>query len=141
VNALRALINRKESKMNIANIAIVYIMISVVGGAVGQVMLKKGMGSMGPLTLTANQFGSILWRMATNPYVVLGLGIYALGTLFWLLALSREELSFAYPFASLSYILMLIASWQLFRENISVLRLAGTLVICVGVAMTALSRR
>lgn len=141
MNALRALINRKESKMNIANIAIVYIMISVVGGAVGQVMLKKGMGSMGPLTLTANQFGSILWRMATNPYVVLGLGIYALGTLFWLLALSREELSFAYPFASLSYILMLIASWQLFRENISVLRLAGTLVICVGVVMTALSRR
>ncbi len=67
--------------------------------------------------------------------------VYALGTLFWLLALSREELSFAYPFASLSYILMLIASWQLFRENISGMRLLGTFVICVGVVLTSLSRR
>ena len=138
MNAVKASLIRRGFKMNVA---IVYILISVVGGAMGQIMLKKGMSSMGPLTLTASQFGSIIWRMATNPYVVVGLGVYALGTLFWLLALSREELSFAYPFASLSYILMLIASWQLFRENISLMRLLGTFVICVGVVLTSLSRR
>jgi drug/metabolite transporter (DMT)-like permease len=123
------------------NVAIVYILISVVGGAAGQVMLKKGMNSLGPLTLTAGQFFGILGRMAANPYVVFGLGIYVLGTLFWLLALSRVELSFAYPFASLSYVLMLIASWQLFGENITLMRVLGTLVICAGVILVSLSAR
>ena len=114
-------------------LAIFYILISVVAGAAGQVLLKKGMGSMGPLTLSIDQLGNILWRIGTNPYVVIGLAIYVTGTVFWLTALSRVDLSYAYPFASLSYIVMLIASWQLFNENITVLRLLGTLVVCLGV--------
>ena len=121
------------------NIAIIYILISVVGGAVGQILLKKGMGSMGPLTMSASQMPTILWKMATNPYVVVGLGIYLLGTVFWLTALSRVNLSFAYPFASLSYVLMLIAGWLLLDETITPMRLAGTAVIIVGVSLIARS--
>jgi len=114
-------------------LAIFYILISVVAGAAGQVLLKKGMGSMGPLTLSIDQLGNILWRIGTNPYVVIGLAIYVGGTVFWLTALSRVDLSYAYPFASLSYVVMLVASWQLFNENITVLRLLGSLIVCVGV--------
>ena len=121
------------------SLAIAYILVSVVLGATGQILLKKGMGGMGPLTLSAGQLGSILWRIATNPYVVIGLGIYVCGTLFWLMALSRVDLSYAYPFASLSYVVMLVASWQLFSENISPLRLAGTLVVCLGVFLISRS--
>ena len=121
------------------NIAIVYILISVLGGAAGQVLLKKGMGSMGPLTLSVNQLGSILLRIATNPYVVFGLGVYMLSTIFWLTALSRVNLSYAYPFASLSYIVMLVVSWQLFKEDISFLRLLGSLVIGIGVFLISRS--
>ena len=115
------------------NLAIVYILISVLSGAVGQVLLKKGMGSMGPLTLSVNQLGNILWRMGTNPYVIVGLTIYVSGTVFWLTALSRVDLSYAYPFASLSYVIMLAASWLLFKEDISLVRLLGTLLVGMGV--------
>ncbi len=121
------------------NIAIVYILISVVGGAAGQVLLKKGMSDMGPLTISASQIFNLIWRMATNPYVVIGLAVYMFGTLFWLVALSRVQLSFAYPFASLSYGLMLLASWQLFREDISLLRVVGTIVIVAGVLLISRS--
>lgn len=121
------------------SVAIAYILVSVVLGAMGQILLKKGMGSMGPLTLSASQLGSILWRIVTNPYVVIGLGIYVCGTLFWLMALSRVDLSYAYPFASLGYVVMLVASWQLFSENISPLRLAGTLMVCLGVFLISRS--
>jgi drug/metabolite transporter (DMT)-like permease len=114
-------------------LAILYILVSVVAGAVGQVLLKKGMASMGPLTLSIEQLGNVLWRIGTNPYVIVGLLIYVGGTVFWLTALSRVDLSYAYPFASLSYVVMLIASWQLFNENITVLRLLGTLIVCLGV--------
>ncbi|NLE45700.1 MAG: EamA family transporter [Chloroflexi bacterium] len=119
--------------------AIIYILISVVAGAVGQVLLKKGMGAMGPLTLTLNQLGAVLWRIGTNPYVIVGLAIYLGGTVFWLTALSRVELSYAYPFASLSYVAMLIASWLLFGENITPLRLLGTAVVCTGVFLISRS--
>ena len=114
-------------------VAIGYILVSVLAGAIGQVLLKKGMSSMGPLTLSLSKLFSILWRMATNPYVIVGLFIYVGGTVFWLTALSRVDLSYAYPFASLSYVVMLAASWLLFREDISVVRLLGTLVVGVGV--------
>ena len=121
------------------SIAIIYILISVVAGAAGQVLLKKGMGSMGPLTLSINQLGSVLWRIFTNPYVLVGLAIYVSGTLFWLTALSRVELSYAYPFASLSYVVMLAASWLLFSENIMPLRIVGTLIVCLGVFLISRS--
>jgi multidrug transporter EmrE-like cation transporter len=122
----------KRSRSNMT-VAIGYILVSVLAGAIGQVLLKKGMSSMGPLTLSLSKLFSILWRMATNPYVIVGLFIYVGGTVFWLTALSRVDLSYAYPFASLSYVVMLAASWLLFREDISVVRLLGTVVAGVGV--------
>ena len=121
------------------NLAIIYILISVLAGALGQILLKKGMGSMGPLTLSTDQVGGILWRIATIPYVVIGLLIYVCGTLFWLVALSRVDLSYAYPFASLSYVVMLAASYFLFHENITPMRLLGTGVICLGVILISRS--
>ena len=120
-------------------LSILYIMVSVLAGAVGQILLKKGMASMGPLTLTVSQLGSLLWRIGTNPYVIFGLAIYVSGTVFWLVVLSRVELSYAYPFASFSYVIMLAASWLLFHENISVMRLLGTLVIGLGVFLISRS--
>jgi drug/metabolite transporter (DMT)-like permease len=115
------------------SLAIGYILISVLAGAVGQILLKKGMTLMGAITLSSSQILGVLWRMATNPYVVIGLIIYVCGTVFWLAALSRVDLSYAYPFASLSYVVMLIASWLLFHENVTPVRLGGTLIVALGV--------
>lgn len=131
-----------DSEMEIAlgrktkmNIAIVYILISVAAGGIGQIILKKGMTNMGPLTLSFAEFGAILWRIITNPYVVIGLGIYGLSTILWLVALSRVDLSFIYPFASLGYVIMLFASWQLFHEQITIMRLVGCAVVILGVVL------
>jgi drug/metabolite transporter (DMT)-like permease len=121
------------------NLTVIYILISVLGSAAGQVLLKRGMGSMGPLTLTTGQLPGMLLRMGTNPFVVGGLAVYVGGTVFWLIALSRVDLSYAYPFASLSYVLMLLASWRLFGEDVSVLRIAGSLVVILGVLIISRS--
>lgn len=114
-------------------IAITYIVISVLTSTVGQLLLKKGMNSIGSVTLSGNQIFSTLWRMMTNLNVFLGLAIYFVGTIFWLAALSRVDLSYAYPFASLSYVVMLVASWLMFNEEITVSRIIGTVVIGIGV--------
>lgn len=113
--------------------AILYILVSVFFSVVGQLLLKVGMNKLGSVTLNLNQLFPILWRMVTNPAVFFGLALYFIGTIFWLAALSRVDLSYAYPFASLSYVVMLIASWMMFDEKITLARIIGSVVICVGV--------
>lgn len=113
--------------------AIIYILIGVLTSTMGQLLLKVGMNKMGSITLSSNQFLLTSWKMATIPYVIIGLAIYLAGTIFWLAALSRVDLSYAYSFASLSYVVMLAASWIMFAEKITLERFLGTVVIGNGV--------
>ncbi len=119
------------------NLAISYILISVTAGAIGQLMLKNGMNNMGAVTLSVGGVPDLLLRLLFNPWVVGGLFLYACGTIFWLAGISRVDLSFAYPFASLSYIIMLLAAWQLFDEQITLPRIIGTVVIASGVLIVS----
>lgn len=135
MSIVRAIVARRK----VVNLALIYILAAVLASAVGQLVLKKGMGSMGVLTLDAGHLGGILARIMTNPYVLLGLAIYACGTLFWLVALSRVDLSYAYPFVSFSYVVMLVASWLLLNEQISLLRIAGSAVVILGVLLISRS--
>lgn len=130
-----ALSGRKQ----IMTVAIGYILVSVIAGAIGQITLKYGMTLTGQITLSAHDIVPTLFKIFTNPFIIGGLALYVGGTVFWLAALSRVDLSFAYPFASLSYVVMLTASWLLFNENITPLRLVGTLVVMLGVFLISRS--
>jgi multidrug transporter EmrE-like cation transporter len=125
-----------KSKMDIA---IIYILVAVAGSSIGQILLKIGMGRLGQITISPSQLFNIVWRIGTNPYIIIGLCIYLFGTLFWLSALSRVPLSYAYPFASISYIVMLGASVLLFKEEISLPRFLGTAIIGLGVLVISRS--
>lgn len=76
---------------------------------------------------------SATWH--SHLWILCGLGVYALGTGFWVLCLADLDLSYAYPFTGLTYVLVLGASWLLFDESLTVQRLVGVLAICLGVAM------
>jgi len=74
-----------------------------------------------------------------NPFVILGLGCYGLAFLVWLIVLAKAEVSFAYPMISLSYVFTAILAWQLLGEHVTVTRIAGILVTCLGVVIIARS--
>lgn len=106
-----------------------YILASGVFGVAGQLVMKRAMAGMGPLSLRPDTaLGLIL-----DPLVLLGLAIYACGTFLWLIALSRVDLSYAYPFASLNYVLVLLSSWLILGEQPSIPRIVGVVIICCGV--------
>lgn len=128
-----------NGRRQVMTVAISYILISVLAGAIGQITLKYGMTQTGQITLSLHDIVPTLWKIGTNPYVIGGLTLYVCGTVFWLAALSRVDLSYAYPFASVSYVIMLTASWLLFNENITPLRLAGTLIVMLGVFLISRS--
>lgn len=120
-------------------LTIALLTIPAITGVAGQLMLKIGMSQMGALEISMAAVPSIAWRMATSPWVMGGMVIYVSGIFFWLLALNRVDLSYAYPFASLSYVLIFLSSWLLLGEQITMPRVMGMLVICLGVVLVARS--
>lgn len=108
------------------------ILLSGVLAVSGQFILKLGMASVGPMALGVDTLATVV-PAVVNPLVVLGLLVYVSGTFFWLLVLSRVDLSYAYPFASLNYIVVLLGSWLLLGEQLSLVRMVGVLSICLGV--------
>jgi drug/metabolite transporter (DMT)-like permease len=120
-------------------LTIILILIPTISGVAGQLLLKVGMSQLGPLEISAAALPSLLWKVATTPTILIGLTIYIGGVFFWLLALSRADLSYVYPFASLSYVLITFASWAILHESVPPLRWLGLLVICAGVLIVAKS--
>lgn len=68
-------------------------------------------------------------------WIVYGLGVYTVGTGFWMLCLGYLDLSYAYPFTGLTYVLVLGGSWFLFDERVTLQRIVGVFVICLGVTL------
>jgi drug/metabolite transporter (DMT)-like permease len=99
----------------------------------GELSLKHGMSQLGVFTLNPSTLLPSLFRIFSNPFILLGFALIFGGSIFWLAVISRVEISYAYPMLSISYILMLIASWILFSENITPIRILGVIVICLGV--------
>ena len=76
------------------------IFTGVLLNAVAQLALKQGMRQIGHFDFTPATLFAMSWRIGTNGYVVLGLACYVVSVAVWLLALSRVEVSFAYPMLS-----------------------------------------
>ena len=74
-----------------------------------------------------------------HPLVWLGLLLYAASAVVWLLVLARLDVSLAYPFVALGFIVTSALGWLVFGEQLGAQRIAGTLIIAVGVVVLARS--
>lgn len=118
--------------------SILLLIASVLLGAIGQVLLKVGTRGLQP-ELSIPGLIRLVLQVFTTPPLLLGLTCFGTSFLLWLVVLSREELSYAYPMVSLGYLIVALASWLLFKEDLNVLRLSGLLMICMGVSLVAWS--
>lgn len=117
---------------------ILSLLISMSLGVIGQLFIKKGLNELGNLNFSSGLVSSY-GKIFLSPFVILGLLVYFLGVFFWLYGLSKVDLSFAYPFASVSFILVLLVSWLFLGESVSLLRWAGVAAICLGVFLISRS--
>jgi len=78
-------------------------------------------------------------RMLMKPLVIIGLAIYVLSALLWIVVLSNADVSYAFPFISLGYVLVTILSGLILKEKISLLRVLGVLIIIAGVIIVGVS--
>ena len=106
-------------------------------GVLGQLAMKKGMDIIGTISLK-DMFSEKIFSIVFQSYVLVGIILYVLASLVWLVILSQAELSFVYPLISVGYILTAILSWFLFKENLTLFRFFGILLICGGVYLIVL---
>lgn len=89
--------------------------------------------------LTAASVLSSVFSIVFNPWVFFGLVMMVVSMGSHLLVLSRVELSFAYPFIGLSFVLITAWGYFVLGEQVNVLRVAGVACICLGVVLVAQS--
>lgn len=112
---------------------IAMILVSVTLAAVAQLTLKHGMNQVKDSFGVVNLNAGSLKAVAGQASVWAGLFLFGLSALVWLAVLSRTSLSFAYPFAALTYILILLFDHFVLDETVPALRWGGVAFIAVGI--------
>jgi drug/metabolite transporter (DMT)-like permease len=75
----------------------------------------------------------------TRPFVLGGFALYAVSAVLWLLILARVEVSAAYPFVGLGFVLTMLGGAWVLGEELSWVRVAGTALVVVGVVLVSRS--
>lgn len=114
-----------------------FILFTVLTNAAAQLLLKQGMLSLGPLDFSTGNIILKVLGIVFSPWVFFGLCTFVISMASHLYVLSKVELSFAYPFLSLAYVVVAVAAWFLFSENLNALRILGIALICVGTVLIA----
>ena len=113
------------------------ILVSVILAAVAQLTLKYGMNHVRQETGVLQFNGESLRSVVTTPAIWGGLALFGFSAAVWLAVLSRASLSFAYPFVSLTYVLILLFDLFILHEDVSAVRWAGVALIAAGIALVA----
>ena len=116
---------------------IALILCSVGLAALAQITLKAGMNevrsSFGVVGLGTDSLRAVV----TTPTVWLGLVLFGLSAVVWLGVLSRVSLSFAYPFASLTYVVIVVVDRFVLGQSVPSARWIGVAAIVAGILVIA----
>lgn len=115
------------------------ILFTVMTNFFSQIMLKHGMTSMSKLELSPSTLLPTMFSVLFNPWVFAGLLLMVISMGSHLVVLSRVEISFAYPFLGLSFVLITMWGFFMLGEDVNLWRMMGVLFICLGVALVARS--
>lgn len=100
----------------------------------GHVFLKAGMNKIGGISPA--QLIVDFSKVFSTPFIILGLLSYVLSVAMYMVVLSRAYLSYAYPLLNgLAYALIILISWQIFREPFSTIKWIGIFLILLGVIL------
>ena len=96
-------------------------------GSIGQLEFKRGANDL--------QFDSKL--LLTNYHLIIGAAIYCVSTVFYVYALSKEQLAILYPIIATSYIWTSIFAKIFLNEQVGTTNWIGILFILLGITLIA----
>ncbi len=142
-----------SASVSVKPISYLLILFSVGLAISGQICLRRGMdrvkmdieaktgqSDLGIIDMVKNQPGTLVKEVATSFLVILGLVLFVASAGSWLVVLADVPLGLAYPFVSLTYIVVLLYDWKFESYHISVWNWLGVAAIVAGVVMISLGR-
>jgi len=120
--------------------ALLWLLPAMLLSTTGELFLKRGMNEIGALDLAAlDTIVPTIVKILTNPNIWIGFMGFGFGSFFWLSVISRVPLSLAYPMLGLMYVIIVVESWIFLGEGLHPMRVRGSIVVGIGVAIVGLS--
>jgi len=114
-----------------------YIVATIGFTVYGQLIIKWRIAKFGPLPADFLEKLVFLISLLFDPAILSGFAAAFLASLAWMAAMTRFELSHAYPFMSLNFVMVLLLSGWLLSEPVTFQRALGVGLIVLGTAVAA----
>lgn len=114
-----------------------YIISTLVFTLYSQLVMRWQVAEAGVLPSDVMGKARFVGAMFLNPWVLSSIFSTLIAGISWMLAMTRFEISYAYPWISLSYVLMLFLAIVLFGETFNSAKGLGTLLITAGIIVIA----
>ena len=123
--------------MSSLNPAILFVLGAVLLNTVGQIVMKAGATSLASINFSLSNLSQVFLTILKSPLMMSALTLYGLSAVVWIMALSKMDLSQAYPMTSIGYILTALIGVMAFGEVMTLNRLIGLGLILIGVLVLA----
>ena len=113
-----------------------YLFLAIFLGVVSQLIIKWKMSAFSFDNYeTWQEKFSLAFSMLLNPYIIIALVLTLLAGVTWMIAMTKFEISYAYPFTLLALVLVTIFSFIFFGESINIYKLIGIVFIILGIVV------
>jgi multidrug transporter EmrE-like cation transporter len=112
-----------------------YVLCTVLLTVYGQIVIKWQVLEAGAFPADPADKLRFLVRLLCNPWVLTALAAALLAAVSWMAAMTRLPLAHAYPFMSLAFVLVMLASAWFFGEPVTPLKVAGIALVVLGIAV------
>ncbi len=105
----------------------------------GQLIIKWRLSFYGAMPECLFDKFIFLIKLVFDPYIFSGLAGAFIASLLWMAAMTKLELSYAYPFVGLTFVLVLILSALFFKEPLTTYKVVGVGFIALGIIISSRS--
>ena len=116
------------------------ILSSVFLNALEQIFIRQGMLKLGSVSFNMEQIWNMALSVFTNMYLLSGMFSYGISIILWMIVLSKVNVSLAYPFLSVGYVVTAVLAYLIFKEPLTVQKIFGIAIICLGVVILTYSK-
>ena len=114
-----------------------YILATIAFTVYGQLILKWRIATMGPLPTNMVGKVSFLISLLFDPLIASGFAAALMASFAWMAAMTKFELSHAYPFMSMNFVFVLLLSGWLLNEPITFQKVFGVSLIVLGTVVAS----
>jgi multidrug transporter EmrE-like cation transporter len=116
-----------------------FIFLCIAFTVTSQLLMRWRVGAAGPLPAATAERVNFVIGLLLTPWIWLAVLCTFLAGVSWMLALTRFDLSYAFPFTGVSFLVMLLAGALMFHEHVTTARAIGTFLVMFGLVVVVRS--